>query len=446
MSEPPAAGARVPRIAVIGRQNVGKSTLANRLFGRREAIAHDVPGVTRDRVELEASWRGRRFSLVDTAGYLRKARGIEALARAQTDRAIEQADLILLVVDVHAGITGEDGARARRLRRASVPVVVVANKVDTDRDEPGTAVFHSLGLGDPFPVSALHGRMAGDLLDRIVDLLPTAPREDEAAPHEPRFTLVGRPNVGKSSLFNRLVGEERSVVYEEAGTTRDAVDAVVGWPDGRVRFVDTAGMRRATRVRGVEYYSVVRATQAIERAHVALLVIDAEQGFTAEDKRIATVVLDAGRALMLVANKWDLVERKDDTYADLTRTLRPFAGAPVMRASARTGRGVHRLPAVLVDLHARWMSRVPTSKVNAVVQGAQRERPTPRSSGTLHYASQVATGPPSFVIFGGANEPDPSYRRYIENRLRREFHLEGVPLRVRYRPRMRRSRVPRGRP
>jgi GTPase len=430
------AGARVPRVAVIGRQNVGKSTLVNRLFGGREAIAHDLPGVTRDRVELEATWRGRRFSLVDTAGYLHEARGIEALAREQADRAIDQADLIMLVVDAQAPITEEDGALARRLRRATVPVLVIANKVDTEREESDAAAFHSLGLGDPFPVSGMHGRAAGDLLDRIVQLLPDAPRGDgpsDAA--APRFALVGRPNVGKSSLFNRIVGQQRSVVYEEAGTTRDAVDAIVRWPGGLVRFVDTAGMRRRTRLHGVEYCSVVRATQAIERAQVALLLIDADQGFTVEDKKIANVVIDSGRALMMVANKWDLVVDKDDAYADLTRTMRQFASAPVMRTSATTGRGVHRLPAILIDLHGRWSSRVPTSKVNDVIQRAQRERPTPRRAGTLHYATQVSTGPPTFVIFGGAHEPDATYRRYIEGLLRREFHLEGVPVRVRYRPR-----------
>jgi GTP-binding protein len=433
-----AGGARVPHIAVIGRQNVGKSTLVNRLFGRREAIAHDLPGVTRDRVEVEASWRGRRFALVDTAGYLHGARGVESLGRDQADRAIAEADLILLVVDARAGVSEEDGALARRLRRAIVPVLLVANKIDTEREESDAAAFHALGLGDPFPVSGLHGRSAGDLLDRIVALLPDAPLEEgEGTPAQPRFALVGRPNVGKSSLFNRLVGEERSVVFEEAGTTRDAVDAVVEWPDGRVRFVDTAGMRRGTKVRGVEYFSVVRATQAIERADVALIVIDAEEGFTVEDKKIANIVIDAGRALMLVANKWDLVEAKDDTYAELTRTVRQFAAAPVMRTSALTGRGVHRLPPVLLDLHARWTSRVPTSKVNEVVQQAQRERPTARSAGTLHYATQVSSAPPTFVIFGGAHEPDRSYRRYIENRLRKAFRLEGVPIRVRYRPRAR---------
>jgi GTP-binding protein len=435
-----ADGSRVPRVAVIGRQNVGKSTLVNRLFGGREAIEHDMAGVTRDRIELETTWRGRRFSLVDTAGYLHEAKGVEALARDQADRALAHADLILLVVDAQAGITQDDGALATRLRRARVPVILVANKVDTERDEADAAVFHSLGLGDPFTVSGMHGRAAGDLLDRIVQLLPGTQREGDAFPEQPRFALIGRPNVGKSSLFNRLVGEDRSVVFEEAGTTRDAVDAVVRWPDGHVRFVDTAGMRRATKVRGVEYFSVVRSTQAIERAHVGILVIDAEQGFAVEDKKIANVVLDRGRALVIVANKWDLVEDKDDTYADLSRAARQFASAPVVRASALSGRGVHRLPAVLLDLHARWTSRVPTSTVNEIIQQAQRERPTPRATGNLHYATQVATGPPTFVIFGGAHEPDPSYRRYIENRLRRECRLEGIPVRVRYRARKPRPR------
>lgn len=435
--------ARTPRVAVVGRQNVGKSTLVNRLFGRREAISHDMPGVTRDRVEVEATWRGRRFGLVDTAGYLTEAKGVEALARVQADRAIAEADLILLVVDAPAGITEEDAALARRLRRSPVPVLVVANKVDTDREEADATAFNSLGLGEPFAVSGMHGRATGDLLDRIVALLPELPREVEGEfEPEPRFAIVGRPNVGKSSLFNRLVGEERSVVFEEAGTTRDAVDAVVEWPGGTVRFVDTAGMRRQVKVRGVEYFSFVRATEAIERAHVAVLVIDASEGFTVEDKKIANRVVEAGRAFMLVANKWDLVEEKDRAYKILTDTLHPFARATVMRTSAVTGQGVHRLPPVLVDLHTRWTTRVPTSRVNDVIQQAQRERPTPRVAGNLHYATQTGTGPPSFVIFGGAREPDAAYGRYLENRLRREFHLEGVPIRLTFRPRKKRGDRP----
>jgi GTP-binding protein len=431
----------VPRIAIIGRQNVGKSTLANRLFGGRQAIADDIPGVTRDRVELEAVWRGRRFGLVDTAGYLTDAGGIEALAGAQADRAIADADLILLIVDVSSGITEEDAVLARRMLRETAPVLVVANKVDTDREESEAAAFNALGLGEPFAVSGMHGRATGDLLDRIVELLPDAPEAPTDPEIMPRFAIVGRPNVGKSSLFNRLVGDERAVVSAEAGTTRDAVDEVVEWPDGPVRFVDTAGMRRRIKVKGVEYFSFVRATEAIERSDVVALVIEAPEGFTVEDKKIANRVMDAGRAFVLVANKWDLVEDKDDVYRDLSRAIGPFARAPVMRVSATRGRGVPRLPSVLLDLHRRWTSRVPTSKVNDVIQQAQRERPTPRVAGTLHYATQVAVGPPTFVVFGGAREPDATYRRYLENRLRRRFDLDGVPVRLRFRPRVKEGRT-----
>jgi GTPase len=425
---------RIPRVAILGRQNVGKSTLVNRLIGRRAAIAHGRPGVTRDRVELEVTWRDRRFGVVDTAGHVSGARGIEAAAAGQADRAAADADLIVLVVDAQAGIQEEDASLARRLRRATVPVLLVANKVDAEAEEPEAARFVRLGLGEPFAVSGLHGRGAGDLLDRIVSLLPDRSEVVEPS-EEPRFAIVGRPNVGKSSLFNRLVGEERSVVFEDAGTTRDPVDAVVRWPDGPVRFVDTAGMRRPTRVQGVEYFSFVRVTEAIERAHVAVLVIDATQGFTAEDKRIANRVMDAGRAFVLVANKWDLVEEKDRCYGDLKDTVRVFADASVVRTSALKGTGVHRLGPILLDLHARWNLRVPTAKVNDVVQRAQRERPTPRATGTLHYATQVASCPPTFVIFGGAREPDAGYRRYLENRLRRTFAFQGVPIRLRFRGR-----------
>jgi GTPase len=430
----------LPRIAVIGRQNVGKSTLVNRLFGRREAISHDLPGVTRDRIELEATWAGRAFGLVDTAGYIVHARGVEAEARKQAEQAIDEADLIVLVVDATAGVTEEDQALARTLRRVAAPVLLVANKVDSAADESDAAAFNRLGLGEPVSVSGMHGRATGDLLDRIVALLPETSERREPTESEPRFALVGRPNVGKSSLFNRLVGEERSVVFEEAGTTRDAVDAVVSWPSGRVRFVDTAGMRRQVKVKGVEYFSFVRATEAIERADVGILVIDAGEGFTVEDKKIANRIMDAGRAFVLVANKWDLVEEKDRVYKQLQGSLRPFARAGALRTSARSGRGVNRLPPVLLDLHQRWSLRVSTSQVNEVIHGAQRERPTPRATGNLHYATQVGTSPPTFVVFGGAREPDAGYRRFLENRLRTRFGLEGVPIRLRFRPRGGRAR------
>jgi GTP-binding protein len=427
----------LPRVAVVGRQNVGKSTLVNRLFGRQETIAHETPGVTRDRVEVEAAWRGHRFALVDTGGFTRGARGIESLVAGQADRAVEQADLILLVVDVRSGVTEEDAALARRLRRVPVPVLVIANKVDDEREEAGAAELYSLGLGEPLPVSALHGRGSGDLLDRVVALLPAASASDQVEPAEPRFALVGRPDVGKSSIFNTLVGEERSVVYEEAGTTRDSVDALLEWPDGPVRFVDTAGMRRQTRVTGVEYYGFVRATRAIERADVAVVVIEAPEGLTTEDKKIAVRVMDAGRGLLVAANKWDLVEEKDRTFKGLAEDVALFANATVMRTSATTGQGVHRLPPLLMDLHGRWACRVSTAKVNEVLQEAQAQRPTPRNAGNLHYATQVGSGPPSFVIFGGSREPDPSYQRFLENRLRRAFDYDGVPIRITFRPRTR---------
>jgi GTPase len=429
----------VPRIAVVGRQNVGKSTLVNRLFGRRETIAHDDPGVTRDRVELEATWNGKRFGLVDTAGYLHRATGVEALAGLQSLRAIDEAQLVLLVVDVASGITEEDARLAHRLRRAASPVLAVVNKVDAAEDEAEVPAFLALGLGDPVAVSSKHGRGVGELLDRIVDLLPDAPRvagddEDE----EPRFAIVGRPNVGKSSLFNTLVGEERSVVFEEAGTTRDSVDALVDWRDaGRIRFVDTAGMRRAIRVKGVEYYSFVRAGAAIDRADAAAVVFDANEGLTAEDQKIAFRVLEAGRALLLVANKWDLVEDKDRLFKQLTEEATLLARASVIRTSAVRGKGVARIPELLLELRTRWAGRAPTSRVNQVLQELQGAQPPPRSSGTLHYAAQVASRPPSFVFFGGGRPPVPGYRRYVENRLREAFHLDGIPIRMRFRPRTR---------
>jgi GTP-binding protein len=435
----------VPRIAVVGRQNVGKSTLVNRLFGKREAIAHDDPGVTRDRIELEATWNGRRFGLVDTAGYLHRAKGVEALAGRQAIRAMDEADVVLLVVDVASGITEEDAQLARRLRRATSPVLVVVNKTDSRHEEVEVPAFHSLGLGDPIAVSAQHGRGVGELLDRLVDLLPDAPKAEaaegrgaEGEPEEPRFALVGRPNVGKSSLFNRLVGEERAVVFEEAGTTRDSVDALVEWPGaGTIRFVDTAGMRRAIRVQGVEYYSFVRAGEAIDRADAVAVLFDATEGLTAEDEKIAFRVLEAGKALLLVANKWDLVEDKDRHFKQLTEDARMLGRATVVRSSAVRGQGVTRIPELLLDLRRRWAGRAPTSRVNEVLQEAQGAQPPPRSAGTLHYAAQVATRPPSFVVFGGGRAPGPGYRRYIENRFREAFDLDGVPLRMSFRTRTR---------
>jgi GTPase len=420
-----------PAVAVVGRQNVGKSTLVNRLFGGREAIAHEMAGVTRDRVELEASWRGRAFRLVDTGGFAQGARGIEALVSEQAERAARVADVVLLVVDAQTGPSEEDSTLARRLRRAQMPVLVVVNKVDSEREEADVAAFHRLGLGDPVPVSALHGRGSGDLLDRLVAVLPEGEEGGDEDPEEPRFAIVGRPNVGKSSLFNRLVGEERSVVFEEAGTTRDAVDALVEWNGAPVRFVDTAGFRRPSKVQGVEYYSFLRAERAIERAHVALLVLDASEGFAGEDKRIAARVMEFGRGLVVVANKWDLIEERDRTFKELTELLSPYARSPVLRTSAATGTGVLRLPPVLSAVQERWAHRAPTAQVNEVIANAQAERQAPGGA-RFRYATQVAARPPRFVLFG-AEPPDASYQRFLEGRLRRALELEGVPIRLRFR-------------
>jgi GTP-binding protein len=425
------ASMTLPAVALIGRQNVGKSTLANRLFGSREAIAHEMPGVTRDRVELEASWRGRAFRLVDTGGYVQDARGIEQQVAKQADRAMEAADVIVLVVDAQTGPVEDDALLARRLQRAPVPVIVAANKVDTAREESDALAFHRLGLGEPVGVSALHGRASGDLLDRIVELLPEESAVGDAG-DEPSFAIVGRANVGKSSLFNRLVGEERSVVFEEAGTTRDAVDAVVEWSAGPVRFVDTAGFRRAAQRRGVEYYSFLRAEAAIGRAGVAILVVDAVDGLTTEDKRIAARVMELGRGLIVVTNKWDLVEEKDRTFKRIVEQMSSFAHAPVQRTSALTGRGVDRLQPLLVETYDRWVRRAPTAAVNEVLQEAQTARSAPGGV-RFRYATQVAVGPPTFVIFG-ARSVGATYDRFLENRFRAAFDLDGVPVRLRFRP------------
>jgi GTP-binding protein len=428
-------------VAIVGRQNVGKSTLFNRLLGRRVAIAHELPGVTRDRIELPVTWGGRSFLLVDTGGFLQKARGIEVSVARQATRAVEDADLILLVVDATAGVQEEDAALARTLRRSTRPVVVVANKVDSEAQEPLTAEFHKLGLGEPVPVSALHGRGSGDLLDRMIEVLPEgveAELHDEAL-----FAIVGRPNVGKSSLFNRLVDEERAVVHEEAGTTRDAIDSVLEADGRRIRFIDTAGLRRQIKTKGVEYYGLLRSFRAIESSHVSLLVVDVSEGLTGEDKRIAARVAVAGRGLAVALNKWDLIPSEDRSvlFQDLTAELQIFPGTPVIRTSALRGTGVGRIVPALLRVHEAWSRRVPTAEVNAVLQKAFAAHPPPRAAGRILYGTQVSAGPPSFVLFGTA-EPPSSYRRYLENTLRKAFRFDGVPVRLTFRAR--RSRTARG--
>ena len=445
---------RPPRVAIVGRQNVGKSTLLNRLLGARAAIAAAEPGVTRDRLERTVRWRGRTFVAVDTGGYMRTARGMDALVKGQAERALAEADVILLVADATVGIQEEDAALADRLRRVPVPVVLVANKVDSETQEPQAMELYRLGLGEPVPVSALHGRGAGELLDRLVALLPPEAHEAPEAQGEPEgeykgeeepeadeavVGIVGRPNVGKSSLFNRLVGEDRSLVYEEAGTTRDAVDAVVRLDGRPVRFVDTAGFRRPSRARGVEYYSLVRTVQAIDRSHVATLIVAADEGVTTEDRRIAARVAGAGRGLVVVANKWDLVPsgERAERFGEIRDRVAVFPGAAVLRTSARTGAGVSKVLPALLRTHDAWLRRVGTAEVNRVLQRAQAEHPSPRVTGRILYGSQVGSGPPRFVLFSGGSIPT-AYARYLEHQLREAFDLGGVPIRLTFRRRRRR--------
>lgn len=430
----------LPRVAVVGRQNVGKSTLVNRMLGTREAISDERPGVTRDRLEVPVTWRGRTFLVVDTGGYVEGGRGIEELVARQAERAAADANVVLLVVDAETGVQEEDAALARRLQRTTTPVVLVANKVDSARRESDAADFYRLGLGEPVPVSALHGRGSGELLDRIVTLIPSESElHVEAEGEESAFALVGRPNVGKSSLFNRLVGEERAVVFEEAGTTRDAVDSLVTWDGQRLRFVDTAGFRRPSKARGVEYYGYVRAVRAIDRSHVVALLVDAAEGVTTEDRRIASRVAEAGRGLVVVANKWDLVPSGERArrFADIKERLEVFPKVSLLRTSALTGAGVGKVVPALLETHANWIRRVPTAEVNKVLQRAQEAHPPSREGGRILYGTQVSVGPPRFVVFGtGTRHPD-SYVRFLENRLREAFGFDGVPLRLSFRSRRR---------
>ncbi|MDQ4149083.1 MAG: ribosome biogenesis GTPase Der [Actinomycetota bacterium] len=428
-----------PVVAVVGRPNVGKSTLVNRLAGARDSIVGPTPGLTRDRLDAEVSWRGRTFTVSDTGGLVESAlfaSGGDDVVRkvaASALSAVESADVVMFVVDGQAGVTGEDLALAKRLRRIPVPVIVVANKVDDWATETEASQFMSLGLGEAAPVSALHGRGSGDLLDRLVELLP--PPGEERQPVEiPRIAIVGRPNVGKSSLFNRLVGEERAIVHHEPGTTRDSVDSVVEVGGKTYRFVDTAGIRRPTKTRDVEIFSASRTRGAIARSDVAILVVDAAAGATAQDQRIARQVAEAGVAAVIAVNKWDLVQDEEEAKL-VERTLEDrlqfVSYAPLVRTSALTKRGVQRiLPEIDRVLEGRLV-RIPTAGLNELIHQTQSKSPPPRVGAVppkVLYATQVETAPPTFVLFTTGPIAE-SWQRFLERRLREEFGFEGNPLR-----------------
>jgi GTP-binding protein len=434
----------LPVVAVVGRPNVGKSTLVNRILGRQVAIVEDRPGVTRDRKEVEAEWLGVPFLLVDTGGWQPGGGELEAKVSRQVEKGVRAADAVLFIVDASVGVTDEDAAVAEWLRRSGKPVLLVANKADNDRRELDAWEFVSLGVGEPHPISALHGRRTGDMLDDLVALLPRPADADDGAdadvptaPAIPGVAILGRPNVGKSTLFNRLIGEERAVVHDMPGTTRDSIDTVVDTPDGPVRFVDTAGMRRKSRIgEGPEYYSLVRALRAVDEADVALLVIDATEGVTSQDQRLAERIDAAGCPVVVLLNKWDVVngaERRADVTADVGRRLHFIGDAPVLKVSAKTGLGIHRLLPVLADAIERYHKRMPTRDVNKVVAAAQAAQPAPGGARVL-YALQGASDPPTFTLFSNRDLPAP-YLRYLERKLREGFDLGAVPIKLRVRRR-----------
>lgn len=431
----------LPSVAVVGRPNVGKSTLFNRIVGRREAIVEEKPGVTRDRKEVVAEWQGREFRLVDTGGWMPGGDSLDAKVSAQSEKAIEEADCVLFVVDTVIGITEEDSRIANILRRNGRPVLVVVNKVDDTNRENSIWEFVRLGVGDPYPVSALHGRGTGDLLEDLVKILPAVPEVEvdaDAAPADKIFSvsIVGRPNVGKSTLFNRLIGDDRSVVHDMPGTTRDAVDTVVETEDGPVRFVDTAGMRRRSKIdEGTEYYSLVRALQAIDRSDVALLVIDSTVGVTAQDQRLAERVDAAGCPVVVVMNKWELLDAdaRDEVGYQISQRLHFIGDSPVLKLSALTGKGVHRLLPALAGTIDDYHKRIPTRKVNQVIRAAQAAQPAPHG-GRVLYATQGAVDPPTFTLFAN-KELAPAYLRYLERSLREACDFGSTPIKIRVRKR-----------
>ena len=436
----------LPTVAIVGRPNVGKSTLLNRIVGSRVAIVEEKAGVTRDRKEVEANWCGRDFRLIDTGGWLVGGSELDRKVSQQSESALRTADVVLFVVDSTMGVTEDDAAVGALLRKLDRRVIVVANKVDDTRHEAAIWDLMSLGLGEPLPISALHGRGTGDLLDAVVELLPEEVDVDADVdidglePDDGRavfsIALVGRPNVGKSTLFNRLIGEDRSVVHDMPGTTRDAIDTVVDTELGPLRFIDTAGMRRKSRIdEGIEYFSMVRALQAVDRADAALLVIDVTEGITHQDQRLAERIDAAGCPVVVLLNKWELLdaEARTDLLYQMSQKLYFLGDSAVLRISALTGRGVQRLMPALETAIEAYRTRVPTRKVNDVIRAAQQAQPGPHGVRVM-YATQGAASPPTFTLFANKDIP-PHYLRYLERRLREEFGLQATPITMRVRRR-----------
>ncbi len=435
----------LPVVAVVGRPNVGKSTLVNRIIGRREAVVQDVPGVTRDRVSYDADWNGKKFVLVDTGGWAPDAKGMAAQIAEQAELAIAAADAVLFVVDATVGTQDVDEAVVQILRRSGKPVVLAANKVDDQRTEAEAATMWNLGLGEPFAVSAVHGRGTGDLLDALLDAIPDAPREVVETERGPRrVAIVGKPNVGKSSLLNKVAKQQRVVVDNVAGTTVDPVDELVEVDGTIYNFIDTAGIRRRVKeASGHEYYASLRTHGAIERSEVCVVVIDSSEPVTEQDLRILTSVEEAGRALVIAFNKWDLTDEERRRYLDreIERDLVQFGWASHVNISATTGRHVDRLGPAIQEALAGWETRISTGKLNAFLGRIVAAHPHPVRSGKqprILFGTQAQAGPPTFVLFT-SGQIDPGYIRFVERRLREEFGFVGTPVHVEVRAREKRK-------
>ncbi len=424
----------LPIVAILGRPNVGKSTLINRFIGRREAIVEDTPGVTRDRVQYECEWGGRRFIVMDTGGWEAKPDGISIQVSAGAEIAMEEADVLAFVVDAQVGALDEDDILVQRLRKAKKPLILIGNKVDGEREEAEAHGLWSLGLGEPYFVSALHGRGSGDLLDHIIKELPEVGGAQTQDGYR-KVALIGRPNVGKSSLLNALAGENRSIVDSVAGTTRDPVDELIEFGGSTWRFIDTAGLRkRANQASGTDYYASLRTQSALERCEVAVVVLDASEPITEQDLRVITMVEEAGKAMVIVMNKWDLVDedRRDQLDREIDRHLDQVEWAQRVNVAAKTGWHRDRLaPALRTSLDS-WERRVPTAKLNSFLGALIGATPPPVRGGKqpkIYYATQAGIAPPKFVVFS-SGWIEASYRRFIERRLREEFGFPGTPVQV----------------
>ena len=432
-------------VAIVGRPNVGKSTLVNRFLGRREAVVEDFPGVTRDRISYIADWGGQRFWVQDTGGWDPNVKGIHGEIARQAETAMETADVIVMVVDTKVGITETDAVMARKLHGASVPVILVANKFDSDMQYADMAEFYALGLGDPWPVSAQHGRGGADVLDEILRSFPDQPRQPSITEGPRRVALVGKPNVGKSSLLNKIAGEERSVVDDVAGTTVDPVDSLVQLDGHLWKFIDTAGLRKKVKnAQGHEYYASLRTRGVIDAAEVCLFMIDSSEPVSEQDQRVLSMILDAGKALVLVFNKWDLMteDRRWELERDIEQQLAHIPWVRRVNISAKTGRALQKLEPYMEEALENWDKRITTGQLNTWLRATMAQNPPPMKGGRIPrvlFATQASTQPPVIVLFT-TGFLDAGYRRYLERKFREAFGFEGTPVRIAVRMRERRQK------